>query len=61
MDFDIFNTKTDAEMTPEERAERAARRAAIRAQILADQATNAKRDKKALRAEAAWHRKNGSK
>lgn len=40
---------------------RNARRAAIREQILADQATNAKRDKKALRAEEKWYRENGGR
>lgn len=56
-----FTTKTNAEMTPQERAEREARRAATRQQILADQASGAKRDKKALQREAAWLKKHGSK
>lgn len=55
-----FTTKTNAEMTDQERAEREARRAATRQQILADQASGAKRDEKALKREAAWRRKHGS-
>lgn len=35
------------------------RRATIRQQILNDQATNNKRDPKALKAEAKWLRENG--
>lgn len=54
-----FTTKTNAEMTEQERAEREARRVAIRSQIVQDQAANAKRDAKALAAEARWYRKNG--
>lgn len=51
-----FTTKTDAEMTDEERAARAERRAATRAQILADQASGAKRDADADRREQDWKR-----
>lgn len=54
-------TKTDAEMTDQERARRAAERAAIRAQIMADQRTNAKRDDAALEAERAWFAARGAK
>ncbi len=50
-------TKTNEEMTTEELAERNARRDVTRAQILTDQRTDAKRDKKALACEAAWFRK----
>lgn len=41
-------------MHPATTTDRDARRAAIRAQILADQATNAKRDEKALEVERQW-------
>lgn len=57
--MELPQTKTDAEMTPAERTGRTERRAATRAQILADQATNAKRDGKALAKERAWLRRNG--
>ena len=58
MDF-LYTTKTSTEMTDQERTEREARRAAIRERIMTDQATNAKRGKKALVAEARWFRNNG--
>lgn len=54
-----LTTKTNAEMADQERADRAVRRSAIREQVVQDQATNAKRDKKALATEARWYRKNG--
>lgn len=44
--MNLPKTKTTAEMTPAERAEREARRAAIRNQILEDQRTGAKRKSK---------------
>lgn len=53
-----ITAKTNDELTPEELAERNARRAAIREQILNDQRTNAKRDKKTLKAEAKWYREH---
>lgn len=56
-----INVKTNAELTPTELQERNNRRAATQTQILNDQASNAKRDKKALAAEAAWFRKYGKK
>lgn len=54
-----LTTKTSAEMTDQERAEREARRAATRAQMMADQQSGAKRSKKALAAEVAWLLKIG--
>lgn len=43
-----LTTKTNAEMTEQERAEREARRAAIREQIINDQATGTKRVKNSI-------------
>lgn len=57
----MFKTKTDAEMTDTERAARDAERANTRAQIIADQATDAKRDAKALKVEREWFKKYGGK
>ena len=57
--MELPQTKTYDEMTADERAERSARRTATNKQIMADQATNAKRDDKALAKERAWLRRNG--
>lgn len=51
--------KSNISQAYEDRKARIARRAETQAQILADQASNAKRDAKALRAEAAWFAKQG--
>lgn len=53
-----LKTKTDAEMTDQERAERKTRLAALRNQILSDQRTGAKRDEEALEREREWLRQN---
>lgn len=57
----MFQTKTDKEMTGAERLERIIERRDINAQIRADQAADAKRDKKALAKERAWLKRNGIK
>jgi hypothetical protein len=51
--------KFNADQVIAERKASLARRSTIRTQILNDQASGAKRDAKALRAEAAWLRRNG--
>lgn len=50
-----------SDKTPTTETDRAAELAAVRAQILADQASGAKRDDDAIKAEQDWHRENGSK
>jgi len=55
------DTNELADQLYNELVERNARRAAIREQILSDQQSNAKRDARALRAEAAWFARQAKK